>query len=536
MTTARLLPRLLVILVCSMAAVSAAEVFQYRQMFPTERGEGRALLWLPNCAPAIRGVVIAGSIEVERRFTISPHIRAACRAQGLGIIALSTGRSVEQLEELLEAFAEASGYQELRVVPWAFFGHSAGGPQARQRAANSPTRSFALIQHRGGLPGGEPPVDHAVPCLAMAGQFDEFGGTMRDEDGIEPAWMRPRDALVAYRQEDPRRLVTLVVEPGGGHFPLSERNARLAALFLERAAAARIPADWDPTSGVAPTLQAIDVNSGWLMDLDLAAAAPQPSAPVAAYQGDPAKAGWIFDQAMADHIAGYHQGLTGRQDQFLRWQDGHWLDAGVRHFFTNLQWVDDGATFQVHPAYADRVPGSDNNRPRWDRAGEEVGHAAVPIRVIANGGPIEAVGEHRLRIRYSTVHPITDRHRPTFLAFSPGDDQFRHTELIGMMPRGFRGLNRGAAQAITFEPLADIPLGTTEVPLTAHSDAALPVEFYIGVGPAVVEGSTLRITDLPPRASLPITIEVVAWQFGRGNDPQVRSAEPVTQRFQIVAP
>lgn len=38
---------------------------------------------------------------------------------------------------------------------------------------------------------------------------------------------------------------------------------------------------------------------------------------------------------------------------------------------------------------------------------------------------------------------------------------------------------------------------------------------------------------IPPRAKLPIEVKVTACQFGRGTEPRVRSAEPVSRTFLI---
>lgn len=61
----------------------------------------------------------------------------------------------------------------------------------------------------------------------------------------------------------------------------------------------------------------------------------------------------------------------GKRDQFIRWNDPVWVDAGARFFFTKIQWVGDGQTFEyIRPtrkhspvnttakARAGRMPGS----------------------------------------------------------------------------------------------------------------------------------------------------------------------------------
>jgi hypothetical protein len=48
-------------------------------------------------------------------------------------------------------------------------------------------------------------------------------------------------------------------------------------------------------------------------------------------------------------------------------------------------------------------------------------------------------------------------------------------------------------------------------------------------GPAVVENGVLKIAELPTRARFPVSVKVVAWQFGRGIEPLVQTAQPVEQ-------
>jgi hypothetical protein len=59
---------------------------------------------------------------------------------------------------------------------------------------------------------------------------------------------------------------------------------------------------------------------------------------------------------------------------------------------------------------------------------------------------------------------------------------------------------------------------------TAEKD--LPVGYYVRYGPAVLEGNTLCITDVPLRAARPIEVSVVACRWGRSREPLYQSAPP----------
>jgi len=59
------------------------------------------------------------------------------------------------------------------------------------------------------------------------------------------------------------------------------------------------------------------------------------------------------------------------------------------------------------------------------------------------------------------------------------------------------------------------------------------VAYFVKVGPASLEGSTLRINAIPPRSKFPIKVTVVAYQWGRAVEPKVQTAVPVEQTFMI---
>ena len=287
------------------AAGAADAVFQYR----IGEGKDEVFLWLPADAERIRGLVVVGMTLAERQLSEDPEVREVCEVEDLGIIFSRRGLAKLDIPATLASLAKKSGYAELEGAPMFFFGHSAGGPQARDRAAALWPHCFGLVQYRGGDPSGGPDdgmaVGPGVPTLMMAGQFDEFGGVMRTEDGIEPTWNRSVTALEKQRTADPGNLAGLAVEPGAGHFAWSERSARLFSLFLEKAARARIPEEF-PDDPAEPTVcREIDPRSGWLVDPRLDAEDRHEAASVSEYAGDPEKAAWFFDQEMAEAVEEY---------------------------------------------------------------------------------------------------------------------------------------------------------------------------------------------------------------------------------------
>lgn len=505
-----------------------AAVFQFSVPVPTAKGTNRAWLWVPPAAPQVRGLVMAGMTLMEREFVKDETIRRACADEQLALVFLNCGLSAPDLTKVLSDLAALSGYDELPRAPLFFVGHSAGGPQAKDCAIKFADRCFGVVQYRGGVPGGTNAVPPGIPALMMVGQFDEFGGTMRDEAGRE-TWEGGRDQLAAFRAANERNLGSVVVEPGAGHFAWSQRNAGYLARFIRKAAQARIAANG--------ALREIEFRSGWLAELPNRTGSKPNAATYELFSGSKFHASWCFDEEMAQATMAYHAGLTGSKDQFIRWNDPFFVDAGARFFLTKIQWLGDGQTFEVHPVYADNVPGQyDGKGPRWPDAGKPVGHSSAQIFVQPVGGPVIAVDTNKLRIQFDGLAPASEGGRVTFMAGSAGDAEYRHTEQVGMLPRGFTGFKTGKSQKITFAPLANLKADSAPVKLNATSDAGLPVECCVAHGPAIITNGMLRIAEMPVRVTCPVTVKVVAWQFGRGVEPLVQTAIPVEQTIQIEKP
>lgn len=537
-----IMSRLLLMFLAALAGsrcVSAA-VFQYRIPVQNAKTPSEAFLWIPPDAKQVRGVVLAGMTLMEREFVKDARIRRTCSEQQLAIAFLKCGLEAVDVQEVLDGLAAASGYQEIAVAPLLFVGHSAGGPQAKALAIRMRDRCIGLVQYRGGTPAASPDgkdqaVPPGVPTLMMLGEFDEFGGVMRDANGRE-TWEGGRDQLAAHRAADPRNLACVIVEPGAGHFAWSDRNAEYLAMWIGKAAAARIPPDWTDAKK-AIKCRDIDPQSGWLTDLALSQPAPQ-SASFQQYQGDRAKTNWHFDKQAADATLAYHHpaaGGFGKRDQFIWWEDPTWVDAGARPFFTRIDWTGDGQTFRVHPQFTQTYPETKtgDGRQRWADAGKPAGHSTGAIQLKPVGGPVVVTGPNSFRIQFDALAPASQGGRVTFMAFHPGDADFRHTELVGMLPRGFTAFKEGKDQKIDFPPIPDLKVGDAPIELNATSDAGLPVEFHVASGPAIIEDGKLKIAELPARSRLPLPIRVVAYQFGRGIAPLVKTATPVERTIQI---
>jgi hypothetical protein len=520
---------------------TAAAVFQFASAVKTSAGEREAFLWIPPQAEQVRGVLVAGMSSAERELVKDAAVRRACRAESLAIVFLTTGISSVNVQQVLDDFAAASGYHELSVAPLFFAGHSAGGPQAKAAAVAHRDRCFGVMQYRGGSPGipanslDPDPVPPGVPAVMMLGQYDEFGKVARDESGREN-WENGVGAMRTFRSADARNLGCFAVEPGAGHFAWSDRSAAYFALFLRKAAAQRIP-DWSPDAKTPVTCRPIDATRGWLTELPTRAAARHAPAPATEYTGDPGDASWHFDREMAEATVAHHRGLVGKRDQFIRWADPCTVKAGARFFFDGIAWIGDGQTFEVRPQFAETYPQQyDGEGPIWAQAGQPVGNSAQAIRVRPTGGPLVAVGPNAFRVQFDALAPAPGPKATAIIAFVDGDEQWRYAEQVGIVRSMV--LTEGQEQAITFPALPDMNAGDgnavpAAIELNATSDSSLPVEYYVAHGPATIENGRLMLHELPRRARLPIEIKVVAYQFGRGIEPRVKAATPVTRVLRV---
>jgi pimeloyl-ACP methyl ester carboxylesterase len=529
---------LLVLSLLAAPAFASDALFQYAIPIESGKGVSTAFLWLPPAAGQVRGVVICGMTLGERPLVQDDAVRKACADKQLAIIFLKSGLgNAEKVQAILDEFAKVSGYHELSIAPLFFLGHSAGGPPAKALAIALADRCFGVMQYRGGVPGPmdgkSDTVPAGVPALMMVGQFDEFGGVMRSENGRENAWESGIDGIKAFRASDPAHLGSIVVEPGAGHFAWSERNGVYLGLFLKKAADARIP-DWPLDAQQPVKCKAIDVAQGWLTSLGYKTPDAVEIAAYGAFKGDKAQAAWHFDEELARATLAYMQGLA-RKDQFIKWNDAVWVEALVRNYFTAPKWIDDGCTLEVHPVYTDKYPDAKtgSGKPRWDKAGEPVGHSTAEIRVKTIGSPLVPTGPHTLRLQCNALSPAGEGGRLSWMAYSAGDSEYRYTELVGMV-RGFSAFTKGKEQTISFPPIGDRKASDGPVALQAKSDAGRTVEYYVAYGPARIDAQRrLVIADMPARPKFPIEVKVVAYQYGSGSEPFVKSAAPVEQVLQV---
>ena len=299
-----------------------------------------AHLWLPEGKGKIRGLILAGKIRLESRICNDPVIRRAAFDKRLGIVyfephfnAIFNYAATDSEDDLLRALdelARKTGRSELTLVPWITIGHSTGGIFCRNVAYWKPERVIGVVHiMSGNLQDGIQDRTRTlagVPFLAINGEFEDCGPAggdlgrgLRSAYSLHPddkkirnqtQWLLIRTQMIARRRKQPDNLMSLVVHRESGHVSWSADMSDLTALFIRRAADARIP-DAEPDGTGVIQCRTLEAKDGWLSDADIKVPRFAP-APYDEYRGDKALAFWHVDEVMARAIEKYH----GR-----RWKD-----------------------------------------------------------------------------------------------------------------------------------------------------------------------------------------------------------------------
>jgi hypothetical protein len=165
-----------------------------------------------------------------------------------------------------------------------------------------------------------------------------------------------------------------------------------------------------------------------------------------------------------------------------------------------------------------------------------VGHAkgGGPVRISRITGPVVQTGPDTFAVRFNRVGFDNARRSGDvwLLAEHEGDDKYKSAVQQANLRVPLRN-EKGAEQRITFPEIPNQKAGAASLKLSATSDAGVPVYYYVREGPAEVEGNVLRFTRIPLRSRFPLKVMVVAWQWGRTVEPQLKSATPVERTFFI---
>ena len=533
-------------LLVALVTAPAAE-WQWSLAVPHSRenpGVARAWLWIPSGCARVRGVLVAQHNMEEISILENPKFRAALAGMNFAeiwvappfdhLFRFNEGAN-ETFDAIINGLAEQSGYAELSFAPVVPMGHSAAASWPYYFAAANPGRTLAALSVSGQWPyfrnsdfapdiWGDRTIDF-VPCLESMGEYEAANDWSR-----EGLW---------ERQQHPRMPLSMLANPGQGHFASTDAKVEYLAGYLKKAVQYRMPKDWDGTS--APRLLPMDpTKTGWLADKWRLNQKPTaPTAPVGEYQGDPKEAFWFFDGETARATEAYEAADRGLQPQLVGFvQDGSMVAQKNSHLQVDLKFEPqaDGVTFTLTGAFYDAVPSGSPRPPQWTGlpTNAPLGHANGGHVVIDRVcGPFAKTGPDTFELRLQKENtPRDTRYELVFAATHPGDAQYKAAVQQAHMYVPARN-TQGAEQHITFPPIPDQPAGGKSVALQATSDASVPVSYYVREGPAEISGDRLDFTPIPPRAKYPLKVTVVAWQYGRSREPKLQTAVPVERTFYL---
>jgi hypothetical protein len=504
----------------------------------------RAFLWIPPNCQKLRGVVIGQHNMEEEPILEHPKFRAMLGQLGFAEIWVTPGFDLffrfdqgagEHFDEMMKALAVQCGYGELQFVPVVPIGHSAAASSPWNFAALNPGRTLAVLSVSGQWPyykdvntpdWGARTVD-GVPGLVSMGEYE--GADSRAGMGL------------GQRQEHPMTPLSMLANPGAGHFDVSDAKVEYLALYLKKAAQYRLP--YIVPSDRPAELKPIDpTKTGWLGDRWHKNDGPKaPTAPVGKYTGEAKDAFWFFDEELAKATETLEAGYRGKKVDLAGYvQEGNVVEQNPKtHQQVTLKFLplEDGISFKLTGTFLDTVP---EGRPEgWTGMpkGSPVTHTTGggPVVISRICGPVTQTAPDTWAIRFDRVG-MTNTKRSNeiwLLASHPGDAEYRRAVQQSVLHFPLRN-NAGADQHLTFAVIPDQRLGTKSLKLNAKSDADVPVYFYVREGPAELEGDALKFTTIPPRAKYPVKVTVVAWQWGRSIDPKLKTAEPIERTFSIV--
>lgn len=509
------------------------------EVSPETQEKPRAFLWIPPRCEKVRAVVLGQHNMEEEPLLEHPLFRQALEELDFAAIWVTPpvgmsphdhAATASALEGTLRDLADVSGYGELARAPVVPVGHSAAASFPWSFAAWRPDKTLAAVSISGQwpfftVPGtGEIPTTalDGVPGLVTLGEYE--WASDRAGEGLR------------IRGAHPRLPLTFLAEPGGGHFDVSVEKVSFLGLYLRQVARQRLPDD------PAKPLRFLDpTEHGWLVERWRAnAPGPGEVAPVSRYRGDRSQAFWCVDEVTAQAVTQFGARYQGLPSQLVGYEQGGRVMTQDKktHQQVTLPFLPeaDGITFRLRGVFLDTVP---EGRPeKWTKlpAGSLINHAreggAVAIQRIC--GPVAQLGPDLFQVCFDRLG-FNNRRRSNeiwLLAEHSGGGQYRRAVQQALMRIPLRN-REGKPQTIHFPDIPDQNLGVASLALAATSDSGEAVRYYVREGPAQIEGDRLVFTLLPPRARLPVAVTVVAWQWGRGIEPKLQSAEPVSRTFYL---
>jgi hypothetical protein len=183
-------------------------------------------------------------------------------------------------------FAAKSGHPELKIVPWALWGHSGGGIWSDVMSTLHPDRIIAMWLRSGTATMFRTKPEFPQPQVAAA----VYAIPIMTNPGIKERRRRPEIGSIATFQEYRSKgaPIGFAEDPLSGHETADSRY--LAIPFFDACLAMRLPDKGSKTQILKP----VDMSKAWLAKWDSTTAVP-----AASYQGNPSEAIWLPNETVA---------------------------------------------------------------------------------------------------------------------------------------------------------------------------------------------------------------------------------------------
>ena len=489
-----------------------------------------AYLWIPPQCPRVRGVLVLSQNVLEQWLAEHSAIRQACAASDLAIfwscptLFSETKRREKDREihravqqQLLDTLASVSGYDEIQRVPWLVVGHSGTNNMVNDFLIHTPNRLIAAIAMKIGPP--DRPIFTDVPTLYTAGEYMEWGQFKQD-------LLNPLDSIQNYRVFQRVRTakttpMTYFFDPNTGHFDCSEKLTLMIADYIKAVCKVRLSPENDTI------LRPIDMEKGWIVGLPLPnekAFLPKPFKKATA---DERKYPWFLDEKSAKMAYDLANINWKRKMQYATFSTA---DGQVAPFSNRYQIVwpipyetqNDGVTFNLQTTFLEKLPDS------FRFAGSTIGHGEATPQVIPLCGSVAQVDKNTFQLTPERTFPSCATY---FIIRQEGDKTYRTALSPGQLVLSKN--TEGVAQSIDFQAINNTHLKSKSLVLNAKSSSGMTTHFYVKSGAAYILGDTLFFTQIPPRTKMPMKITVVAYQWGRSQEPKVQMAATIERFFWI---
>ncbi len=476
-----------------------------------------AYLWIPPSATiGIRGLILAPQISSEWQFVRNLQIRKVADKQKLAIIFFSPSRvSVMNVGDttyflnVLEKFANLSGYKEIKYAPWFTFGHSTGCLFAMYLAYWKPERTFGVICYKGGLVPNPPWFQgniNNIPVMGVQGEFEEYDNSL-EVNATDHSAVAVRKDVLRYRAISPEKnLFSATILPGEGHMLWTKTGVNIIAEFIEKAARYRIPINKFALE-VPIKLNNLNFRKGW-------AAIGDPHKNIASVQIKAMKnfsnydsCYWLFDKQFAKHWLALHQD-TKKERQYVC--PPTMPPVITPATFRPLEFVSNGKIYETRILMDAKISLTGSSS------------SGLPVKTIYQTGPGFFEND---ALRVDPANLMDDMTIRIGLR-QEGSDKFRIADRLIKVRLNKR---EGKEQKITFVPVNIILNPGSTIKLQVASTSGLPVTLSLNSGPGVLKGETLYVNSFTSKSGKAFIII----RAGQEGNKDYATAEPVEMKIEV---